>query len=69
MVAAVSDEPGYQGERGPLPDVVARGGNWRAHEAYVAGSTATVEAVVNRLTTAGVPAGQIHTEDFGWSEV
>jgi NAD(P)H-flavin reductase/hemoglobin-like flavoprotein len=69
VVAAVSDEPGYQGERGPLPDVVARGGNWRAHEAYVAGSTAMVEAVVSRLTTAGVPAGQIHAEDFGWSEV
>lgn len=69
VVAAVSDEPGYQGERGPLPDVVARGGDWRAHEAYVAGSTAMVEAVVNRLTVAGVPAGQIHSEDFGWSEV
>lgn len=69
VVAAVSDEPGYQGERGPLPDVVVRGGNWRAHEAYVAGSTAMVEAVVSRLTTAGVPAGQIHAEDFGWSEV
>jgi len=69
VVAAVSDEPGYQGERGPLPDVVARGGNWRAHEAYVAGSTAMVEAVVSRLTMAGVPVGQIHSEDFGWSEV
>jgi hypothetical protein len=28
-----------------------------------------VEAVVSRLTMAGVPAGQIHSEDFGWSEV
>jgi NAD(P)H-flavin reductase len=69
VVPAVSDEPGYQGERGPLPDVVARGGNWCDHEVYVAGPTAMVEAVQSRLAATGVPESQIHVEDFGWSEV
>jgi NAD(P)H-flavin reductase len=37
VVPVVSDEPGYAGERGQLPDVVARAGSWRNHDAYVAG--------------------------------
>ena len=68
VVPAVSDEPGFPGESGPLPDVVARGGNWREHDAYVCGPTPVVEATVTQLTAMGVPPGQIRTEDFGWSE-
>ncbi len=67
VVPAVSEEPGYPGERGLLPDVVARNGSWRDHDAYICGPSGMVEAAVGRLTTLGVPEGQIHTEDFGWS--
>jgi NAD(P)H-flavin reductase/hemoglobin-like flavoprotein len=68
VTAAVSDEPGYAGECGQLPDVVTRAGSWRGYDVYVAGPTGMVEAVVGRLTATGVPASQVHVEDFGWSE-
>ncbi len=68
VIPTVSGEPGYAGERGQLPDVVARAGGWRGHDAYVAGPTPMVEATVGRLTAMGVPASQVHAEDFGWSE-
>jgi NAD(P)H-flavin reductase/hemoglobin-like flavoprotein len=68
VIPAVSGEPGFPGEQGHLPDVVARHGTWLDHEAYVAGPTAMVEATVARLTAMGVAAGQIHAEDFGWGE-
>jgi NAD(P)H-flavin reductase len=56
------------GERGHLPDVVAKAGTWRNHDAYLAGPTAMVRATAGRLAATGVPDAQIHTEDFGWSE-
>jgi NAD(P)H-flavin reductase/hemoglobin-like flavoprotein len=68
LIPCVRDDADYPGERGSLPDVVARSGEWPAHDAYVAGPSAMVAATVTRLETMGVPAGQIHTEDFGWSE-
>jgi NAD(P)H-flavin reductase/hemoglobin-like flavoprotein len=67
VVSAVSDEPDYPGERGLISDVVTRSGSWDRHEVYVAGPTAMVEATVGKLTSARVPAEQIHVEDFGWS--
>lgn len=68
VIPAVSHEPGYQGEQGRLPDVVARIGSWREHDAYVCGPTPMVEAAVTQLTAVGVSPSQIHVEDFGWSE-
>jgi NAD(P)H-flavin reductase/hemoglobin-like flavoprotein len=68
ITPCVSADPGYQGERGMLPDVVARSGAWADHDAYLAGPTLMVEAMTARLTSLGVPAAQIHVEDFGWSE-
>jgi NAD(P)H-flavin reductase len=68
VVPAVSDDPRFGGERGRLPDVVARAGNWHEHDAYVCGPTPMVEATVTKLTTMGVPQSQIHSEDLGWSE-
>ena len=67
---AVSDDPGdraYAGERGVITDVMSRYGSWTGHDAYVCGSTAMVEAAVERLGVLGVPGEQIHVEDFGWS--
>jgi NAD(P)H-flavin reductase len=68
VVPAVSDEPGFAGERGLLPDVLARCGNWRQHDVYICGPTPMVEATITHLTALGVPPGQVHVEDFGWSE-
>lgn len=68
VIPAVSEERGYPGERGRLPDVVARSGNWRAHDAYLCGPGAMVEKTVEQLSNLGVPRSQIHTEEFGWSD-
>jgi NAD(P)H-flavin reductase len=68
ITPVVSGEPGFPGERGQLPDVVTRSGNWRDHDVYIAGPTPMVQATTARLTGSGVPSGQIHAEDFGWSE-
>jgi NAD(P)H-flavin reductase len=68
ITPCVSDDPGYRGERGTLPDVVARSGRWASHDAYLAGPTAMVQAMTDRLSSLGVPESQVHVEDFGWSE-
>ncbi len=68
ITPCVSADPDYPGERGTLPDVVARSGSWADHDAYVAGPAPMVEAMAARLASLGVPSGQIHVEDFGWSE-
>ena len=60
VISAVSDEPDYPGERGLISDVVTRSGSWDRHEVYVAGPTAMVEATVDKLTSARVPADRIH---------
>jgi NAD(P)H-flavin reductase len=67
---AISGDPGdrgYAGERGSIADVVSRYGPWQGHDAYVCGSTAMVQATVERLPLLGVARDQIHVEDFGWS--
>ena len=68
ITPCVSADPDYPGERGMLPDVVARSGSWADHDAYLAGPTPVVEAMADRLASLGVAPGQIHVEDFGWSE-
>jgi NAD(P)H-flavin reductase/hemoglobin-like flavoprotein len=56
------------GLTGTLPDTVMRSGTWSAHDAYIAGPTEMVQDSAARLAAAGMPAAQIHVEDFGWSE-
>jgi NAD(P)H-flavin reductase/hemoglobin-like flavoprotein len=68
VTPCASDDPDYPGERGALPDVVARSGSWTGHDAYLAGPTPMVEAMAARLGALGVRREQIHVEDFGWSE-
>jgi NAD(P)H-flavin reductase len=64
---AVAD-PGFAGQTGTLPEVVARSGDWTRHEAYLAGPTEMVEQTVTRLQAGGLAREHIHIEDFGWSE-
>ena len=68
VTPCVSNDPDYQGECGPLPDVVARSGSWTGRDAYLAGPTPMVEGTAAKLAAQGVPQTQIHVEDFGWSE-
>jgi NAD(P)H-flavin reductase/hemoglobin-like flavoprotein len=68
VIPAVSDDRDFAGEQGRLPDVVARSGRWQEHDAYVCGPGPMVAATAARLAEIGVPPGQIHIEDFGWSE-
>jgi NAD(P)H-flavin reductase/hemoglobin-like flavoprotein len=56
------------GQAGTLTDAVLRTANWSGHDAYLAGPTEMVQDTTARLAAAGVPADQIHVEDFGWSE-
>jgi NAD(P)H-flavin reductase/hemoglobin-like flavoprotein len=69
VIPAVSDDPHFEGQHGPISDVVTRNGSWSHHDAYVAGPTGMVEATVDRLISVGVPGDRIHIEDFGWGEI
>ena len=64
----MSSDQRFAGETGALADVVTRYGNWSGHDAYLAGPTEMVQDTAARLAGDGMPADQIHIEDFGWSE-
>lgn len=68
VVPSVSADPRFKGQKGAAPDVVMRSGTWSGHDVYLAGPTELVREMSARLTAAGTPRGQIHVEDFGWSE-
>ena len=61
-------DPGFAGQTGTLPEVVARSGDWARREAYLAGPSEMVQETVTRLASAGLGRDHIHVEDFGWSE-
>jgi NAD(P)H-flavin reductase len=66
VTAAAEGEPdGTGAERGSVVDVMARAGNWADHEVYVCGPSGMVRAAQERLASLGLPASQVHTEDFG----
>jgi NAD(P)H-flavin reductase/hemoglobin-like flavoprotein len=62
VLPVVSDEPGYDGMRGRVPDVVERFHSWAGHEVYVCGPSAMVDETVRRLRYGGVPPAQIHRD-------
>ncbi len=68
VTPAVSDDPDFDGERGPVAEIVARSGSWPERAAYVSGPTPMVAQTVSILTSLGVAEAQIHVEDFGWSD-
>jgi NAD(P)H-flavin reductase/hemoglobin-like flavoprotein len=65
VVPAVSDDDLYTGERGLLPDVVARYGPWANHDVYVCGSPGMVEATTKQLLLMGTPEERIRFDEFG----
>jgi NAD(P)H-flavin reductase len=66
VTAPDSETPDYTGAHGSIVDVAAAAGDWTSRDAYACGSTPMVRAARDRLTALGMPAAQVHTEDFGW---
>ncbi|MEY9858321.1 NAD(P)H-flavin reductase/hemoglobin-like flavoprotein [Catenulispora sp. GAS73] len=69
VVSAVSHDPRYPGERGMLPDVVARYGeffeHWAGHDVYVSGSVPMVRATIARLQELNIPLASIRFDAYG----
>lgn len=63
VLPVVSDDPGFPGLRGRLPDVVERLHSWPDHEVYVCGPDAMVEETVRRLRGSRVPPSRIHRDE------
>jgi len=59
VLPVLSDEPGYNGLTGLLPDVVGGHGLFECAEAYISGPPAMVRLTA-ALLAAGIPPGQIH---------
>lgn len=64
LVPAVSDDPGYPGERGPVADVLARYGPWADHDVFVSGSPGMMRATLRRLSEIRVPSTRIRYDIF-----
>ncbi|MFC0864496.1 globin domain-containing protein [Sphaerimonospora cavernae] len=62
VLPVVSDDPGFSGTRGRLPEIMERLESWPDHEAYVCGPAAMVHEAVRRLRKAGVPPSRIHCD-------
>jgi NAD(P)H-flavin reductase/hemoglobin-like flavoprotein len=69
IIAPVSHDPRYLGERGMLPDVVARHGeyydHWAGHDVFVSGSAAMVRSTVARLQELDIPLANIRFDAYG----
>ncbi len=62
VLPIVSEQRGYGGVRGRLPDVVEGLGYWAGHEVFVCGPDPMVHETIRRLKRAGVPVAQIHQD-------
>ena len=65
VTAACGDDPDFDGERGDIPDVVARYGPWTAHDCYVSGSAPMVRSTLRVLAADDVPPQHIRYDTFG----
>jgi NAD(P)H-flavin reductase/hemoglobin-like flavoprotein len=69
VVPCVSHDAWYSGERGLLPDVLARHGadrfNWAEHDVYVSGSAEMMRMTLKQLSELEIPAERIRFDAFG----
>jgi NAD(P)H-flavin reductase/hemoglobin-like flavoprotein len=65
VIPVLSDEPGYNGLAGTLPDVVGNLGLFEDAEAYVCGPAAMVTRTT-ALLAASIPGGQLHYDPVTW---
>jgi NAD(P)H-flavin reductase/hemoglobin-like flavoprotein len=64
VIGAVSDDPGYPGQRGLVSDVTAQHGQWAQHQVYVSGSPPMIRATVAALRARQVPLNRILYDPF-----
>jgi NAD(P)H-flavin reductase/hemoglobin-like flavoprotein len=64
VIPVLSDEPGYSGLTGRLPDVVGGHGLFENTEAYVCGPAAMVSRTA-ALLAASIPQNQLHHDPLG----
>lgn len=68
IVPCVSHDARHSGERGLLPDVLARHGadrfNWAEHDVFVSGSAEMMRATLKRLLDMDVPSERIRFDAF-----
>ena len=62
VLPVVSHQPGYDGMRGQVPDVMERFHSWTDHDVYICGPTAMVNETVRKLQRNGVPLANIHRD-------
>ena len=62
VIPAVSDEPGFCGARGLLPDVVRRYGSWNGRDVYISGPADMVRDTTEALARIGTPMTRIRSE-------
>jgi NAD(P)H-flavin reductase/hemoglobin-like flavoprotein len=64
VVPACSEDPGFDGERGNICDIVEGFGPWPEHDFFVCGSPAMVRATLGMLAHLGVPPTRIHYDSI-----
>lgn len=70
VIPVISEEPGFDGMRGMLPDAMAQylplvSHDVTNHDVYVAGPAEMVRATARVLSAMGVPAARIHNDPIG----
>lgn len=68
VTSAVSDDPYFPGQRGTVAEVAAKYGPWTDRDAYICGSPRMVSVSVSQMRMLGMPAQQIHFENYDWRE-
>ena len=64
VIPVVSQDPGWAGLSGLLPDVVRRHASFEDCEVFVSGPAAMTNAVRRSLRELRVPGSQVHAERF-----
>jgi NAD(P)H-flavin reductase/hemoglobin-like flavoprotein len=64
VVPACSEDPEYDGERGPISEVVRRHGPWDKHDFFVCGSAPMLRATLRSLAELRVPSIRIKYDPF-----
>jgi NAD(P)H-flavin reductase len=62
IITAVSDDPGYSGVQGTLPDIVARQLPNADEDVYVSGPAVMVEKTIQVLGAPGLPKWRVHAD-------
>jgi NAD(P)H-flavin reductase/hemoglobin-like flavoprotein len=62
ITPAVSDEPGYTGIKGRLPDIIARYRPQSNEDVYISGPAAMVEKSIEALRAVGIRKPRIHSD-------